>query len=59
MELIISYPATEDRIKLFQTKLIMKCIDDLNIDDISKKKILNGIETIKTESKKPIEINNQ
>lgn len=47
MELIINYPTDDEGIKLFESKfaefqslLIMKCIDDLNIDSTSKKKLL-------------------
>ncbi len=50
MELIINFPTDDEEIKLFESKfaefqslLIMKCIDDLNIDSTSKKKLLNGI----------------
>lgn len=50
MELIINYPTDEDGKQLFESKfaefqslLIKKYIDDLNIDSTSKKIVLDGI----------------
>ena len=52
MQLIISLPTDEDGIKQFnrafaevQATLIKKCIDDLNIDNVSKKKVVNNLLT--------------
>ncbi len=50
MELIINYPIDDDGKKIFESKfaqfqslLVKKCIDDLNIDSTSKKKLIDGI----------------
>ena len=52
LQLIISLPTDEDGIKQFnrafaevQATLIKKCIDDLNIDNVSKKKVVNNLLT--------------
>jgi len=52
LRLIISLPTDEDGIKQFnrafaevQATLIKKCIDDLNIDNVSKKKVVNNLLT--------------